>query len=432
MKRAFWIVAGCLAVAIAAAVLWPRTDLGQSRYFPNQMYHHLALRAFGEIPYGGADTGEVLATLRHIRAGDSESWFAAWHNTAERVSSVARASRDPISRGRALLRAHDYYRSAEFLLDSNDPRRPETWAKNTRAFYEGLEALQVRYERIVVPYGSHHLNAIYFQGGPGSESRPLILGCGGFDSTMEELYFTIAAGALERGYSVLVFEGPGQGSVLREQGLTFTPEWEMPTRSVLDAFLAGHPKPPHIVFVGMSFGGYLAPRAAAFDTRIDGVVAFDVLFDMAEVGRRATPANALLERLVRMGWLDTADGLIRFGMSRSPDLKWAVTNALWTFGLRRPSEVQAAFVPYTLKDVAKDIRADVLILAGARDHFIPLEQVAQFERSLTQARSVSTTIYDEESGGEEHCQDGAVTLWQMTLFDWIDAKFAASVGRAAG
>jgi hypothetical protein len=95
---------------------------------------------------------------------------------------------------------------------------------------------------------------------------------------------------------------------------------------------------------------------------------------MAEVGRRATPANALLERLVRMGWLDTADGLIRFGMSRSPDLKWAVTNALWTFGLRRPSEVQAAFVPYTLKDVAKDIRADVLILAGARDHFIPLER----------------------------------------------------------
>src|SRR5215471_6008605 len=280
MKRVNWITAGCLAAAALAAVMWPRADQGHSRYFANQMYHHLALRAFGEVPYGGADTGEVLATLRHIRAGDAESWFTAWKNTADRVSVAAWASHDPISRGRALLRAHDYYRSAEFLLDPTDPRRPETWAKNTRAFYEGLDALQVRYERITVPYGSHYLNAIYFPGGPGAEARPLIVGCGGFDSTMEELYFTIAAGALERGYSVLVFEGPGQGSVLREQGLTFIPNWELPTGSVLDAFLATHPKPDHIVSVGMSFGGYLAPRAAAFDARIDGVVAFDVLFDM--------------------------------------------------------------------------------------------------------------------------------------------------------
>src|SRR5262249_13274088 len=163
-----------------------------------------------------------------------------------------------------------------------------------------------------------------------------------------------------------------------------------------------------------------------------GVVAFDVLFDMAEVGRKATPASALLERLVRMGWVDTADRLIRFGMSRSPGLKRAVTNAVWAFGWQRPSEIQAAFSPYTLKDVAKDIHADVLILAGTRDHFIPLEQVAEFERSLTKARSVTTAIYDEESGGDEHCQDGAVTLWQMTLFDWIDTKFPSSAGRAAG
>jgi dienelactone hydrolase len=35
----------------------------------------------------------------------------------------------------------------------------------------------------------------------------------------------------------------------------------------------GHSRPDKMVLVGMSMGGYLAPRAAAFDERFDGVVA---------------------------------------------------------------------------------------------------------------------------------------------------------------
>jgi hypothetical protein len=65
----------------------------------------------------------------------------------------------------------------------------------------------------------------------------------------------------------------------------------------------------------------------------------------------------------------------------------------------------------------------VLILAGADDHFVPIEQVKQFENSLTQARSVTTVVYDRESGGAEHCQLGAVTLWHATFFDWVAQKF---------
>jgi hypothetical protein len=36
---------------------------------------------------------------------------------------------------------------------------------------------------------------------------------------------------------------------------------------------------------------------------------------------------------------------------------------------------------------------------------------------------VTTRIYDEASGGAEHCQLGAVTLWHQHLFDWLTAKF---------
>jgi hypothetical protein len=52
--------------------------------------------------------------------------------------------------------------------------------------------------------------------------------------------------------------------------------------------------------------------------------------------------------------------------------------------------------------------------------------VAQFERALTSARSVTTKIYDRASGDAEHCQLGAQTLWHADLFDWLAEKFSTT------
>ena len=61
----------------------------------------------------------------------------------------------------------------------------------------------------------------------------------------------------------------------------------------------------------------------------------------------------------------------------------------------------------------------MLILAGAQDHFIPVNQAANFASALTAARSVRSIVYDRASGGAEHCQMGAQALWHADLFDWI-------------
>jgi len=116
---------------------------------------------------------------------------------------------------------------------------------------------------IRVPYGEHHLNAIYYPGPEGAESKPLIVAITGYDGTMEELYFNVVAPALERGYSCLTYEGPGQGSVIRQQGILFTHEWEEPNAAVLDEFIRLHGEPEEIVFVGISFGGYHALQRGA-------------------------------------------------------------------------------------------------------------------------------------------------------------------------
>src|SRR5262249_33867455 len=138
--------------------------------------------------------------------------------------------------------------------------------------------------RIAVPYEGSSLRALYVPGPTGAEKKPLIILVGGFDSSLEELYMVIGRAAGDRGYPVLCYEGPGQGQALRD-GLTFTYEWERPTRAVLDEFERTHQEPAKIVIMGMSMGGYFAPRAAAFDERFDGVIAFDACFDVAETTR---------------------------------------------------------------------------------------------------------------------------------------------------
>ncbi len=378
---------------------------GKSRFFADQTFHFQALRVLSDVPFGGADISESLETINKIREGDVSSWYDAWASTAERNSKRAQACIDPVSRGLAWLRAHTYWRTAEFLLKPNDDRRPAAWDAQVRAFDQGLAALKIPHTRFEVPYEGARLRAIYYPGPAGCESKPLIVFVGGYDLTLEELYFALVKAAHERGYSVLTYEGPGQGSALRQDGATFTHEWEKPNSAVLDAFLATHAAPLAIVLVGMSMGGYLAPRAAAFDNRIDGVVAYDVFYDLAIAARgfAALAANP--------------------ATSNIPGVVWAIDNACWTLGLNTVEEVVAGFEPYQLAPVAHRIKGDVLVLAGAEDHFVPIEQVQAFASACTGARSVETAVFDRASGGAEHCQLGAHTLWHEVFFDWMIRKF---------
>ena len=383
----------------------PTKPMGNGRFFAGQGFHFQTLRALMEIPAGSADTNEVLETVKLIAEGDVQSWYAAWSALADRVLALADRTTDRISKGNAYMRAHNYQRTAEFLLPPADPKRPPSWTKSLACFDKGLDTLGVACERIRVPYQGGGLRAHYFPGSPGAAGKPLIMLVGGFDSTLEELYPLLGKAALERGYSVLAYEGPGQGQALRD-GLKFTPEWEQPTKAVLDAFLRAHASPRRIVLVGMSMGGYLAPRAAAFENRIDGVVAWNTCFD----------------------FLDCAAPLFRLaqdpGGAALPDVAWGYGNARWTMGTSNIDETRNALAAYTLAPVAHRIRQHVLIMAGEIDHFIPLHQTATFSKALVNARSVTAKVFDRLSGGGEHCQAGNSTLVHATIFDWLLATFA--------
>ena len=82
-----------------------------------------------------------------------------------------------------------------------------------------------------------------------------------------------------------------------------------------------------------------------------------------------------------------------------------------------------ALSTFTLAPVADRIHQDVLVFAGTEDQFIPVGQVGQYTKALTHARSVTAKVYDRASGGAEHSQMGASTLWQADFFDWVEERF---------
>src|SRR3982074_3311343 len=44
-------------------------------FFVDQSYPFQTLRVMNDVPSDGADTGEVLETIKHVRSGDAQGWW---------------------------------------------------------------------------------------------------------------------------------------------------------------------------------------------------------------------------------------------------------------------------------------------------------------------------------------------------------------------
>jgi hypothetical protein len=53
---------------------------------------------------------------------------------------------------------------------------------------------------------------------------------------------------------------------------------------------------------------------------------------------------------------------------------------MWVLGTKHSLETLASLQKYALAGIAQRVKGDVLNLAAADDHFVPIEQVAQFEK----------------------------------------------------
>ena len=126
--------------------------------FDDASFSFEALRAAGFANYSGADLGEVLTTARAIPDGDEASWHRELKATAERIEEIGRkslAAGHRVSAREALLRASNYYRTAEFYRRDDPDHDPEVTllsARSRDAFVTAMSLFEFGFEQVSIPY----------------------------------------------------------------------------------------------------------------------------------------------------------------------------------------------------------------------------------------------------------------------------------------
>jgi alpha-beta hydrolase superfamily lysophospholipase len=105
-----------------------------------------------------------------------------------------------------------------------DQRLVLAYAAQTRAFGQAVAPMDVPGEAVEIPFENGVLPGYFFRPAAEHRCRATVILTGGYDGTCEELYFANGAAALARGYNVLAFDGPGQGSVLTQQQIALRAE----------------------------------------------------------------------------------------------------------------------------------------------------------------------------------------------------------------
>lgn len=339
------------------------------------------------------------------RITDSQSWKHELTRMAHEAESEGRTEN-----------AIAYYRMSEFFMYDGDPDKIAAYTRAANLFYDfyaeyftsgEVQLFRVPYEDAVLP--------VMYAKSQGQRQDTILLH-GGNDSYYEELFFPMLYLAAQ-GFDVYLFEGPGQGGVVRIQGKHFTSQWERPVKAVLDYFHL-----EDVTIIGASLGGYLAPRAAAFEKRIERIVAWSVFPSFFDVIIGAQPRG--LQTAVRLLMKYKAKGLVNLIVNQKmkhgdSTVVWGLKHGMHAYEASSPFEYLQKISDYQLAPVASEIRQDILILGASQDHFVDYRTVDKLIRMLTNVRSLTFRLMTEAEQASNHCNCGNSRLVLDTVTDWI-------------
>ncbi len=395
---------------------WYELGLMADPIMDNQLLHFLAATYSAQ-----ADIGEVLETAQHIKTDDVWSWANEWVRTATRVRTMgdqSLAKGHKISAGKAYLRAANYYRAA--LIHHPEPKDPsvlETGQNAVKTYEKALELLKIPAQAVKIPYENTTLPGYFFRSPHAKSQAPSLIFFQGRDAWPEESKYIIDD-ALERGYHCLIFHGPGQGMAIRAQGLTFRPDWEKVITPVVNfATRVSGVDASRIALMGISMGGVLAPRAAAFEPRLKILIANpgvlnwgQAMFD--QFNNYFPEVMALLEPNPQ--GFDAAMVQI---MQAVPLYNWYIKDSSNKHGASSPSDLMLKLKTFNNESVVTKIRARTLVMDGSAEGFSVGQAKLLFE-ALKCPKDYM--LFSAEDTGLLHVQEGAQAVANHRMFDWLE------------
>jgi hypothetical protein len=392
-------------------------------FFSHEQFNFELQLALGGVAYGCGDIGEMLATADRIIDGDSDSWCTEWTALGGRVGAIADAC---AAQGRAVsarsahLRASTYFALGLSAVDG--AQDPAAWLlpsfrAHRRHFDAYTRLLDPPAEKVAIPYQNTPLPGYFFKPSASSERRPTLILNNGSDGPITSLWPTLGAGGTARGYNVLVFDGPGQQSMLFEDNVPFRYDWEQVITQVVD-FLSTRADvdAERVALYGISQAGYWVPRALAFEHRIAAGIADPGVIDAFEPWWNALPPP--LREYLHAGDKQAFDKHMDLNMQ---DVSPAVRqNWAWRskpYGRSSPYDVCIEARRYNLESVLDRIRTPLLITDPDGEQFWP-GQSQRLYAALSGPRHLIRFTACE--GADRHCEPMARTLVEQRMFDWLD------------
>ncbi|HET6864566.1 MAG TPA: alpha/beta fold hydrolase [Solirubrobacteraceae bacterium] len=326
----------------------------------------------------GVDYSDFVRTTGRIERW--EDWLEAWTTVADEhleLAGAAEAAGRERSAGEAYLHAALCLHFAKFVWVLDAAAHRSTTERAIDALYRAHRHLDPSAERIEARLDGHLL-AANLRRPQGIDRPPLVLLIPGLDSTKEE-FFHHENTFLVRGMATLSMDGPGQG----ESGfnLPIWPNYEAAVAAVLRSLAARDDVDlTRVGAVGVSLGGYYAPRAAAFEPRLKAIAAISGPYDFGEQWGQLPP-------LTREAFLVKS-------------------------GARDEREARERAHALSLRGIAANITQPALFVTGGQDRIVPWRET---ERAAREAPNGTFVLFEHGS----HVCSNVPYLYRPLVADWM-------------
>jgi dienelactone hydrolase len=310
----------------------------------------------------GVDYNDFVATTARVETW--EEWHGAWSSNGDMHAALAEeaaADGRRLTAGEAWARATVAYHFAKFVW-MVDPGRSRVAADQAvAAMGRTHEYLDPGAERIEVPFDGGRVVG-NLRRPPREDRPPLVLLVPGLDSTKEE-FFRLENVFLARGMATLSMDGPGQGECGYD--LPIRPDYDVAVSAVLDA-LSGRADVDHerVGLLGVSMGGYYAPRVLAFEPRVKAGVGLSGPYKFSDIWDDVPP--------------QTRETFVAKSFAADDD------------------EGRAKAAELDLNGVAERIQQPYLAITGRLDRLIPWEQS---ERAAREAPNGTFLLHEDGNHG---------------------------------
>jgi hypothetical protein len=398
------------------------------------------LFAFGTIGYGSAEFGELATAVNHINAAGAsyQTYYDTFWALAQRTGALAdqelTAGHVASARG-AYLRAASYYDLCLYFILGTTARAQEAtaYAAMQRCWQQASQLFDPPFEPVRIPYGSSWLPGYLLRPDTRPVRRPTVILNNGEDAQNDRMYAYGGAAALERGYNALIFEGPGQGSMLFHRQIPFRPDWENVITPIVD-YLRSRPDvdPSRIALIGSSLGGELVVRAAAFEHRLAAVIADPAILSVWLSWTTGYPqlgtlfASDASKQKINTIWatkiVPAFSAVDRFEVAKRAEgygrqfllaaRAGQVFSDLYDFG--------TTVMKFSVADVADRVTAPTLVTAYSGDQLVipPSGQGTEVYKLLRSRKQFYQ--FTEAEGAQGHCAPMAPQTRNQVVYDWLD------------